>query len=153
MDSWTPKKNKLRICLDLATWANVPTSWRRLSNSFPLSSYMLFSVSVADVTLESVPGSSLTRKAPAYGACRLRLSTKAASNLGSCKITSIKYLSQFYSQINWLGISIASIARIIWPSLAMWVDAIIDWKKTIQKSLFFHQYSSHRTKKQQILYN
>ena len=44
---------------------------------------MFFSDSEPDTKLESVPGSSLTRKAPAYGACRLRLYCKAANNLGS----------------------------------------------------------------------
>ncbi|OMO67797.1 hypothetical protein COLO4_29992 [Corchorus olitorius] len=35
--------------------------------------------------LDSVPaGSSLTRKAPAYGACLFLLSSKATNNLGSC---------------------------------------------------------------------
>ena len=63
---------------------------------------MLFSVSDPDVTPESVPGSSLIRKAPAYGACRLRLSTKAAINLGYCNIISTKYLTNFtHNKIDW----------------------------------------------------
>ena len=45
---------------------------------------MFFSDSEPDTKLVSVPGSSLTRKAPAYGACHLRLSCKVANNLGSC---------------------------------------------------------------------
>lgn len=43
---------------------------------------MFFSASVLED--ESVDGSSFRRKAPAYGACRLLLSCKAASTLGSC---------------------------------------------------------------------
>ena len=72
-----------RMETKIDTWARVPTSWRRLNNSFPLISYTLFSVS--ELGLDSVPGSSLRRKAPAYGACLFRLSCKAANNLGSCR--------------------------------------------------------------------